>query len=256
MGFYRGPQIVTSGLVMYLDAGNTKSYPGTGTTWYDRAGNLNGGVVNNGALINSPTFDSGNKGSLVFNGINQYVTCGNATILQTFSQITLNTWVKFSGLDYVNNTGSLVTFINKGQTDNNPLSGATSGFWFSYDNRLNRNNFSYTCFGNISGGYAGGGNNFGTKSYNFINGVWYNITVTINTSSQGSIFINGIQQGTPVTFSNLNLSNTTNNLQVGSYITNSVPMNGNISNTQLYNRALSATEVLQNYNALKSRFNL
>ena len=52
MGFYRGPQIVTSGLVLHLDAGNPKSYPGTGSTWYDRSGNLNGGVVNNGTLVN------------------------------------------------------------------------------------------------------------------------------------------------------------------------------------------------------------
>jgi hypothetical protein len=103
MGFYRGPQIVTSGLVMYLDAGNTKSYPGTGTVWYDRAGNLNGGVVNNGALINSPTFDSGNKGSLVFNGTNSYVRV-DSTILQD-SGGTINIWCKPTGVPPTGFTG-------------------------------------------------------------------------------------------------------------------------------------------------------
>jgi len=81
MGFYRGPQIVTSGLVLHLDAANLKSYPGTGTTWYDRSGNLNGGVVNNGTLYNGPSFSSTNMGSLVFNGTNSYVRV-DSTILQ------------------------------------------------------------------------------------------------------------------------------------------------------------------------------
>ena len=73
MGFYRGPQIVKSGLVLHLDAANPKSYPGTGTTWSDRAGNLNGGVVNNGTLVNGPSFSSANMGSIGFDGSNDYV---------------------------------------------------------------------------------------------------------------------------------------------------------------------------------------
>jgi hypothetical protein len=246
-----GVNIVKDGLVLYLDAANPKSYISGSTTWYDLS--IGG---NNGTLSSGFTYNYSNGGSLVFDGISNYVNCGNPANLQTFSQITLNTWVKFSGLDYVNNTGSLVTFIVKGRPDNNPINGATSGFWFSYENRLNRNSFNYTCFGNTTGGYAGGGNNFGSKTYTFINGIWYNITATVNSSSQGTLFINGVQQGTSVTFSNLNLSNTTNNLQVGMYLSNNFFFNGNNSQTQIYNRALSSSEVLQNYNATKSKFGL
>ena len=66
--------IVTDGLVFYVDAGNGDSYPGTGTTWSDLVGS------NNGTLTNGPTFDSGNGGSIVFDGTNDYIstqlTCG------------------------------------------------------------------------------------------------------------------------------------------------------------------------------------
>jgi len=85
MGFYRGPQIVTNGLVMYLDAGNTKSYPGTGVTWYDRAGNLNAGIINNGTLTNGPTFSPSDMGSIVFDGLNDYAQMQSATNLPNWS---------------------------------------------------------------------------------------------------------------------------------------------------------------------------
>ena len=71
MAFIHSPQIVTSGLVLSLDAGNTKSYPGTGTTWFDKSGN-----TYNGTLTNGPTFNTANLGSIVFDGVDDYVTCG------------------------------------------------------------------------------------------------------------------------------------------------------------------------------------
>ena len=242
--------MVTNGLILSLDAANTKSYVSGSTTWFDVSGNNN-----SGSLINGPTFSSDNNGSIVFNGSTNHVDCGNSSNIQTFSEITLNTWVKFSGLDYVGNTGNLVGFMGKGAPDGAPPT-PNNGFFFSYDNRLNRSNFSYTCFGNTAGGYAGGGNNFSNKSYIFANAVWYNITVTVNSSSIGSLFINGVQLGTSNTFSGLNISNTVNTFYVGRLEFAGCNFNGNISNSQAYNRALTATEVQQNYNALKSRYNL
>ena len=69
MAIKHSPRIVTDGLVLYLDAANTKSYPGSGTTWTDISGKSN-----NGTLTNGPTFDSGNKGTIVFDGSNDYVS--------------------------------------------------------------------------------------------------------------------------------------------------------------------------------------
>ena len=65
------PNIITDGLVLYLDAANTKSYVSGSTTWTDLVG------LNNGTLINGPTFNSANGGSIVFNGVNNYVTLGD-----------------------------------------------------------------------------------------------------------------------------------------------------------------------------------
>ena len=69
MGVFAGPEITESGLVLALDAGNLKSYPTTGTTWTDLSGR-----GNTGTLTNGPTYSSANGGSIVFDGVNDYVT--------------------------------------------------------------------------------------------------------------------------------------------------------------------------------------
>ena len=76
MAFSYSPKIVTDGLVLYLDAANNRSYPGSGTTWTDLS---RGG--NNGTLTNGPTFNGANGGSIVFDGTNDFIDCGNASNL-------------------------------------------------------------------------------------------------------------------------------------------------------------------------------
>jgi len=83
MGLYHSPSIVMNGLVLCLDAGNTKSYPGSGTTWIDLSGNSNTGTLTNG-----PTYSSENGGSLVFDGIDDYVT----TSLGTHTPYCIDIW--------------------------------------------------------------------------------------------------------------------------------------------------------------------
>ena len=75
MAINYNPRIVTDGLVLALDAGNTKSYPGSGTIWYDRAS------ANTGTLTNGPTYSSGNGGSIVFDGVNDFINCGSGLAL-------------------------------------------------------------------------------------------------------------------------------------------------------------------------------
>ena len=98
---YTGPQIVTSGLVLHLDAGNTKSYSGTGSTWYDRSGNLNGGVVNNGTLVNGPSYSSIGGGSIGFDGSNDYVTILNNTTVS----FTIGCWVNTTATSFTGTNG-------------------------------------------------------------------------------------------------------------------------------------------------------
>ena len=73
MGAAAGPNVVEDGLVLALDAGNTKSYPGSGTTWTDLSGK-----DNNGTLTDGPTFNSANGGSIVFDGTNDQINCGSS----------------------------------------------------------------------------------------------------------------------------------------------------------------------------------
>lgn len=68
MSVYSGPNIVDAGLVVYLDATNPKSYPGSGTTWTDLSGN-----GNDGTLVNGPTYSSANGGVIVLDGVNDYI---------------------------------------------------------------------------------------------------------------------------------------------------------------------------------------
>jgi hypothetical protein len=84
MGIRRGPNIVTDSLVFAVDAANPSSYVSGSTTWKDQTINQN-----NGTLTNGPTFDSGNQGSVVFDGSNDYVDYGTPTWLGTGPIITL-----------------------------------------------------------------------------------------------------------------------------------------------------------------------
>ena len=82
------PNIVTDGLVLYLDAANTKSYASGSTAWNDLVG------INNGTLVNGPTFNSANGGSIVFDGSNDYVSTTYNAVLTNF---TFCAWFRQSG---------------------------------------------------------------------------------------------------------------------------------------------------------------
>ena len=215
---------------MSLDAGNPRSYPGTGTTWYDRAGNLNAGVVNNGTLVNSPTFDSSNKGSIGFNGSNSYVSCGTFTGLGS-SNRTFDVWVKI--LASPAGTLRIISF----PTDDTSLD--TPAFTMGYVGT------------NVTAGFGGTPYNGYYTSMPYTLNIWANFTASI-AGNTISAYKNGVYLG-----------QATNTGSVGAnaigYIArynSAYGQYGNIqvSNLKVYNRDLSASEVLQNYNATKSRF--
>ena len=83
------PKIITNGLVLSLDAANNKSYPRSGTTWSDLSGNSNTGTLTNG-----PTFSSANGGSIVFDGVDDYISGTNNSSLQLLNDLTIGAWVK------------------------------------------------------------------------------------------------------------------------------------------------------------------
>jgi hypothetical protein len=220
MAFFRGPNVVTNGLVLALDAANPKSYMSGSTTWNDLSGNNN-----NGTLTNGPTFSSANGGSIVFDGVNDYINVPSITWTPT--AFTVN-WF---------------TFGNTRGSNNNQVIGASNG-WGAFQ------------FHSESQGSIYVGIDVGTRlapgtipNDTYVLNVYQNFTFTYG-SGIGSFFKNGILIASK--------SMTTPAAWTGFYIgdngTNTI--NGLIPLTQIYNRALSASEVLQNYNALKSRFNL
>ena len=233
---YYGPRIVSNGLVLCLDAANKRSYPGTGTTWTDLSGNSN-----NGTLTNGPTFSNVNGGSIVFDGTNDYVDTVNTGTTFQFANVTftVSLWIKTIATSGV--------IISKGAT------ASTAGWMFQFDSA-----------GTVSGTTKGSD---GTNTYNrsstatVNNNTWRNIVAvyTTNTTTLGSnttsIYIDGVLSNGTGTLGGLVYATTTDTIQIGRRPTGAY-WSGSVSNIQIYNRELTASEVLRNYNAVKSRFGL
>jgi hypothetical protein len=230
MAFNYSPKIVTDGLVLYLDAANPKSYPGTGTTWFDIS---RGG--NNGTLINGPTFDSTNGGSIVFDGVNDYI--GTLTSLTLTNQLTVSCWVSFISIPSGVSFRGIIGDWNTGNS--------TRSWLITKNNSDDR----FVFFVNGSG-LSGG--NVGVLSNTLISlNQIYNVVGVYNGSTI-SIYIDGELQNTNDFSSNL-FQGTLFNL--GRFAASNYA-NINLYSSLVYNRALSSTEVLQNYNATKTRFGL
>jgi hypothetical protein len=227
-----GPNIVTDGLVLHLDAANVKSYVSGSTTWTD----LSRGS-NNGTLTNGPTYSTANGGSIVFDGVNDFVVVSNFPQLPVSSSArTVNIWFKPNVSTWQNNVNNMFFYGTAG------TNGATFGIDFS----------TYPVMEVYTWGGTGRDIFF---SSSFSQTGWSNITITYNGSTTLSIYENGTNtQNTTIT--QCNTGNT--DIWVGAIRPTYQPWyyEGNIAQVQIYNRALSAQEVLQNYNTTKTRFGL
>jgi hypothetical protein len=214
--------IVKDGLILNLDAAKKDSYPGSGTTWYDIVGTYNG------TLVNGPIFDSANAGSVIFDGVDDYVSLTNSPLPNNF---TYSIWVKRNGNG---NQGTRGIVISNGSTY------IDVGF---------NNKILFSLI--LSGGSQ---NLIMSPDGTIVNtGVWAHYAATYN-QQQAKLYLNGIE----VASSNYTLPpiNDISTFRVGGYAGGSYNLNGNISNLQYHSRALSASEVLQNYNAQKGRYGL
>lgn len=243
------PKIVTNGLVLHLDAGQQNSYNG-GTTWRDLSGR-----DNNGTLVNGVGYNSGNGGSLVFDGVNDYIT-SSRTINSTFSQFTTEIFFR-SPVAGNSNTGYLLWDHNAG----NPMwlgkSSSNQWYWFwNYGPSLAKSaqlsSTSYTANSWIHIAVRAYLSNTNTISdtNNFaeliVNGTTYSTTHRNNntgslTYPSGSLYL--ARRGTSF-----------GNGEIGSTV--SEYANVNISVFRLYNRVLSRQEIQQNFNALRGRFGI
>jgi hypothetical protein len=235
---YAFGKIVTNGLVLALDAADRNSYVSGNDTWFDLSGN-----GNNGTLTNGPVFSNN---SIVFDGFNDYVTCGtnSSTLL---SAMTISS--TFSFTSYTTGTHLIVSRLGPSISRHNYFFGITDSKFY---------------FGFKQSGVA-------AWPYVWINtspvlNTIYNFTATYSTSSSVAMYLNGQNQSFsgPNTATNPLITNQvvdqdpTSICSVGSGAPaeNFYYSNARIYNAQIYNRALSAQEVLQNYNAQKARFGL
>ena len=192
----------------------------TGGGWADLTGN-----GNNGELVNGVRESSANGGSLSFDGYDEYVSSSLSSSLG--NQFSISVWFKKNN----NNSTNLVNFQG------------SPTFEFLVDQSINGTNYL-----NI---YDGTNNLY---SFTTTIGAWYNMTV-VKTSTNFLLYING--STTPVLNFVSSYSNANTNLIVSKHPSAGVNyINGNIAQVSIYNRALSAAEVSQNYNALRGRFGL
>jgi hypothetical protein len=220
--------IVTNGLVLNLDAGFTPSYPTTGTTWYDVS---SGG--NNGTLTNGPTFNSANGGSIVFDGTNDYVRIQGNTSINISGDYTIEVWVN---ADSTSSPTKVITSKWSSDPKTMYLGFFPSGFLSHY--RTTENNTHYSA-------------SYSITSSDFVNK--WNQVVGITSGSTIQIWNNGVLKNSA---SWPGVSSVPNSPLIISGIGSEQYLLGKVSSTKVYNRALSAEEVLQNYNAQKSRFGL
>jgi hypothetical protein len=220
--------IVTDGLVLNLDAGFVGSYPTTSSTWYDISENNN-----NGTLINGPTFSSDNSGSIVFNGVNNYVGILNNTSVS----FTIDCWINttatsLNGTQAYEGNGIVWSDVVGGGNDFVLAILNDKASWFTGDTVTSIN---------------------GTTTIN--TGAWFYLTVVKNgNNSTKQLYVNAISEGTGSSSANALTDNP--NISIGGNTLDSQYFNGKIAQVKIYNRVLSESEILQNFNAQKGRFGL
>ena len=222
--------IVQSGLVLNLDAGVSSSYPGSGTTWTDLSGN-----GNNGTLVNGVGYNSGNGGSLVFDGVNDYVSGSLGTLNAPF---TLEVFGKFNNSSQVNYEyfGSVGGFSADGMISISKIG--------TQDPNSSYHGFMYVYNG--SGDAKKTNIDLRTTNYQHL------VIVLLPSSPYIKLYKNGVE-GSMVDALSAPI-NTNGNYRIGTWSNNTWWLNGNISKVSIYNRALTATEITQNFNATKSRY--
>ena len=232
MSLNHSPKIVTDGLILCLDAASRKSYPGSGTTWFDRSGN-----GNNGTLVNGVGYNSGNGGSLVFDGTNDYVD-----LLLTAN---LQFGTRDFAIEYYINSNTQASSFPSLFTNYNGWGAGAVFVGVSHQNYLNKYSFWIN-------GQGSGARTESNISYN----KWEHLVV-MRDNGICKIYLNGTQDGTTIDATGIVLNGLNSSIiRVGSTQEATVLYNGKIAKMSIYNRALSPNEVKQNFNATRGRYGI
>jgi hypothetical protein len=232
MALAHSPSTVMNGLVLCLDAGNTKSYPGSGTTWTDLSGN-----GNTGTLTNGPTYSSTNGGSIVFDGSNDWFSTSLSSIGDANTSFTWGGFVKVNA----STTSNFFLFGNYTENSTNPF------FTIAFNNSGTN---TFVWFRDSTGGTEVQGT---SKSLS-LNNWYYIIGVRDASANQVKLYVNGVLESTNTFSGSFSVKSSTNNFGGLRHLTNY--LNANVSSVVVYNRALTAAEIQQNFNALRGRFSI
>ena len=218
MALQHHPRIVSNGLLMYIDAANTRSYSGSGNT----ALGLITGI--DGTLVNGVGFTTANNGAFTFDGSNDYINFGNSSAVQQSSG-TLSAWAKASSPG-----GGYRGIIAK-----------QGAYGLFYTN-------------SVLVAYDWAADAPRSTGINIADNAWKNVVLTYQSGvSNGTrIYINGVS----VLTTTITIQSQVANLFGGAEANASQYASCQASSFKMYNRVLTATEVLQNYNATKKRFGL
>jgi hypothetical protein len=225
MGFYRGPNIVTDGLIFAVDAGSTRSYPGTGTT----TTNIINGA--SGTLTNGVAYVTNNGGAFDFDGTDDFIVFHDDTNLNN-QTLTMESWVNMHST-----LSQDAFFFEKGFVNS------------QYSTFTNANNLIFRTIGLSTQDLA-----VSMLSYTSAD-TWFHVACTYGAGVK-YVYINGVAVTTMTGLTGTISTNTTG-LFLGAYGPgNSFQMDGKIAVSRVYNKALTQAEVTQNFNAQKSRFGL
>jgi hypothetical protein len=226
MGLIHSPRIVTDGLVLHLDAANTKSYPGSGAIWTDMSGN-----GKNAEFINSPTHSSENFGVFSFDGVDDYANIPEPNLTFSPNYWTFCFWIKpgnqysrfftpaSNGVDQWIEYNPTTQKINVNITETADVNNRTR---YGTDNTIPLNQWSFSCI-----------------SISNLNIKIYANSVLTNESNE-----------------TISIANWSSVIRLGQRGTNSNWFLGDIAVVKAYNRALTDIEIKQNFNALRGRFGL
>ena len=224
---YHNKPIVTDGLVFCIDPANKVSYPGSGTTVTDLINNITG------TLQSSGMFETNDAGVFNFDGATNNINCGTNSILNIINSLSISVWFKTSS------AGSNKAIVNRDP-------GYSNRVWQIGINNLNQ----------IYIQVRGADTAQATSTTTYADGNWHNASAVYDPSTSVKLYIDGdlVHTNTVDVPASLNdIAGTP--LYVGAYSNfNPEKFNGDISNILVYNKTLSASEVFQNYNALKNRF--
>ena len=225
MGVNYNPQIVTNGLTLALDAANPKSYIGSGTAWNDLSGNNN-----NGTLVNGVAYTANNTGALILDGANDHIASFPTQISGTGAK-SIGVWF-------------LSTSTNRQGLCGTRVDAVTNQGWVFVINRTTAGNLTYFVTGGSQIEIAAG----------ITTNTWYYAMVTF-ASSTARLYLNGVFLGSVGSFTSPS-SSTYNGIIGSEGATITGLFAGRIGAVQIYNRAITDEEVLENYNAYRGRYNI